>query len=45
VKPEECLFMDDSLANVIGAEKVGMLAIHWDTHKNGLIKFKKTINF
>ena len=45
VEPAECLFMDDSLVNVRGAEQAGMLAIHWNSHKNGLLKFKKLINF
>jgi putative hydrolase of the HAD superfamily len=36
VKPEECLFMDDSLENIESAQKLGMKTIWWnkDTDKN-----------
>lgn len=42
VKPEECLFMDDSEKNVEGAKNVGMKTIWWKTKEKG---FKKFIDF
>jgi len=46
VKPEECLFMDDSLDNIQAAEKLGMETIWWDKEKKReklLDKFKDLI--
>lgn len=34
VKPEECLFMDDSLENIESAQKLGMQTIWWDDKKD-----------
>ena len=34
VKPEECLFMDDSLENVESAQKMGMKIIWWNREEN-----------
>ncbi len=34
VKPEECLFMDDSLENIESAEKLGMKIIWWNKAKD-----------
>jgi putative hydrolase of the HAD superfamily len=40
VKPEECLFMDDSLENIESAQKLGMKTIWWnkDTDKDLLLQ-------
>jgi FMN phosphatase YigB (HAD superfamily) len=35
VKPEDCIFVDDDLVNVLGAEKVGMKGILYDSKKHG----------
>ena len=35
----ECLFMDDSLENVITAQQVGMQGIHWLNHEHGFEQF------
>jgi len=46
VKPEECLFMDDSLENIESAKKLGMKTIWWDKKENRgylLTEFKKLI--
>ncbi len=46
VKPEECLFMDDSLENVEAAETLGMETIWWnkeERRENCLEKFKKRV--
>lgn len=46
VKPEECVFMDDSLENIEGAKKLGMKTIWWNKEENKeklLTEFKKLI--
>jgi len=46
VKPEECLFMDDSLDNIQAAEKLGMETIWWDKEEKRekvIDKFKDLI--
>lgn len=43
-KPEECLFMDDSLLNIDGANKLGMPTIYWKNQKLGFKKFKEFID-
>ena len=40
VEPRQCLFMDDSLENIKGAEKVGMKVIWWENRDGGFEKFK-----
>ena len=35
----ECLFMDDSLDNVIAAQRIGMQGIHWLDHEQGFEQF------
>ncbi len=30
LKPEQCLFMDDNLENILAARKLGMVTIYWD---------------
>ena len=43
VKPEECLFIDDSTANTNAAQKAGMNALHYDlnNHARFLNSFNK----
>jgi putative hydrolase of the HAD superfamily len=44
VKPDECLFMDDSLDNIEGAAKVEMKTVWWEDRKSGtkgLLEFLK----
>lgn len=46
VKPEECLFMDDSLENIESAKKLEMKTIWWNKKENKdkwLVEFKKLI--
>jgi len=48
VKPEECLFMDDSLENIEGAQKLGIETIWWDKEKNKVTlvgKFRDIVDF
>jgi len=35
IKPEEAVFLDDSLPNVIGAHAIGMHAIHFRSYEQG----------
>lgn len=47
VKPEDCLFMDDTLKNIEAAEKLGMKTIWWNKESDKtetLNKFIKDIN-
>ncbi len=39
VAPRNCLFMDDSLANIQGAQQVGMQTIHWKNREDGFQQF------
>ncbi|MFA6995422.1 MAG: HAD-IA family hydrolase [Patescibacteria group bacterium] len=43
-KPEECLFMDDSLLNVDKAKKLGMSTIYWESPQIGFKKFQEFID-
>lgn len=46
IKPEECLFMDDSLENIKPAELLGMKTLWWNKNENKeklLLEFKKLI--
>lgn len=45
VKPQECLFMDDSKANIEAAKKLGMKVIWWKNKKSGLNKFTKWLDY
>jgi putative hydrolase of the HAD superfamily len=42
VKPEECLFMDDSLDNIEGAAKVGMKTVWWKDKELGMKEFLRS---
>ena len=44
VKPEDCLFMDDSLKNVRGAQTAGMQTIWWRNRESGFERFVKYLN-
>ncbi|MBD3208215.1 MAG: HAD-IA family hydrolase [Candidatus Nealsonbacteria bacterium] len=44
VKPENCLFMDDTKENVVAAENLGMKAIFWKKTRKKK-SFKKFIDF
>jgi 2-haloacid dehalogenase/putative hydrolase of the HAD superfamily len=37
--PDQCLFMDDSEENIIGARRIGMEALHWPDPESGLQAF------
>ena len=39
-QPRNCLFMDDSEGNIIGAKSVGMQTIHWPTMASGFQAFE-----
>lgn len=41
LKPEECLFMDDTALNIDGAEKVGIKGIVFTTAEDAMDKLKK----
>lgn len=41
LKPEECLFMDDTALNIDGAENVGMKGIVFTTAEDAMDKLKK----
>jgi putative hydrolase of the HAD superfamily len=43
VKPEECLFMDDSLQNIETAARLGMATIHWNDPQASFEEFKRFI--
>lgn len=44
VKPEEALFVDDSYANIKGAEDIGMSVILYKDHEEFVKKFKEKEN-
>jgi putative hydrolase of the HAD superfamily len=39
LSPHQCLFMDDSEENIIGARIIGMQALHWSDRESGLQAF------
>ena len=41
VKPDECLFMDDTKINTEGAEKIGMKTIWWENRWEGFKLFSE----
>lgn len=43
VDPRNCLFMDDSLENIKGAQKAEMKTIHWKNKNDGFQAFTKFI--
>lgn len=42
--PEECVFIDDSLANVEKARELGMLAIHYQTAAQFELELAEILN-
>lgn len=44
VQPDECLFMDDKIENIIAAEKLGMKTIHWEDKDIGFKRFNQFLN-
>ena len=45
VLPAECLFMDDSEENVIGARQAGMQALWWKDPRTGFAQFLEVIGW
>jgi len=43
VEPRRCLFMDDSEANVRGAEQAGMQTVHWKNREDGFSLFTEIL--
>lgn len=41
LKPEECVFMDDTVANLVGAEKFGIHTIHFHDKKQAAEELKE----
>lgn len=41
LKPEECVFMDDTVANLVGAEKFGIHTIHFHDKKQAAAELKE----
>ncbi len=39
VESRQCLFMDDSESNILGASQTGMLTVHWKHREEGLRQF------
>jgi epoxide hydrolase-like predicted phosphatase len=44
VRPEACLFMDDSELNIRGAQDVGMQTIHWPSAAEGWQAFQEWLH-
>ena len=38
-QPQNCLFMDDSEENILGAQKIGMQTLHWRSKENAFQEF------
>jgi HAD superfamily hydrolase (TIGR01509 family) len=43
-QPHNCLFMDDSEENILGAQRDGMQTIHWSDKINGFQEFKDYVH-
>jgi HAD superfamily hydrolase (TIGR01509 family) len=43
VKPGRCLFMDDSEANIRGAEQAGMQTVYWKNREEGFSRFTEIL--
>jgi putative hydrolase of the HAD superfamily len=41
VRPQDCLFMDDSERNIAGAQAVGMQTLHWPSADQGWLAFQQ----
>jgi HAD superfamily hydrolase (TIGR01509 family) len=44
VEPECCLFLDDSEANISGAEQAGMQTVYWPDREEGFRRFRERMN-
>jgi HAD superfamily hydrolase (TIGR01549 family) len=44
VAPDQCLFMDDSTANIEGARQTGMQTVYWPDRDEGFRRFQERIN-
>jgi putative hydrolase of the HAD superfamily len=43
LKPEECIFVDDTMGNILGAEKVGMKGLLFTNYENLLVDLSSLI--
>ncbi|CAG0935309.1 FMN hydrolase / 5-amino-6-(5-phospho-D-ribitylamino)uracil phosphatase [Thermoflexales bacterium] len=43
-QPLNCLFMDDSAENIMGAQQAGVQTIHWSSKEQGFQEFEKYIH-
>jgi HAD superfamily hydrolase (TIGR01509 family) len=44
VTPDQCLFMDDSTANIEGARQAGMQTVYWPDRDEGFRRFVEALN-
>ena len=44
VRPEECVFIDDTLENVEAANKLGMKSFWWNKHENKIDQLNKLVS-
>jgi HAD superfamily hydrolase (TIGR01509 family) len=44
VTPDQCLFMDDSTANIEGARQAGMQTVYWPDREEGFRRFQERLN-
>lgn len=41
IRPQDCLFMDDSERNIVGAQAAGMQTLHWPSADQGWLAFQQ----